>query len=396
MRVKILNYNKNINFVFFGITIGVSSGVISFLFLKTLNFAINLRSNQPLMILGLPFAGAFVAWVYHKVGRDIDGGNNLIIDEIHSPTKRIPFKMVPMIFVASAISHLFGASVGREGAAVQMGAGVSDVFSKFFNEHRKYFLMMGISAGFASIFGAPIGGTVFGMEVLSLSLVQTEAFFPCVIAAVAGYFTAYGLGLHHFPIASIEISSINISGLISALVAGVFFGLTARLFSWSIHSVKNIFSIKISNPILRPFLGGILVVICFYIFGNDRYLNLGEEVIHSSFIEHVYPWDFLGKIWMTALSVGSGFKGGEVMPLFYVGATLGNCLSYILWLPFPMLAALGFVSVFSGAANTPITGIILAMEFFGSEIGIYAALAVVTSYLFSGSHGIYSSQRGIK
>jgi H+/Cl- antiporter ClcA len=396
MLVKILNYNRNIHFIFFGIIIGISSGVVSYLFLKSLSFAVSFRVNHPLMILGLPVAGAFVAWVYHNIGRDIEGGNNLIIDEIHSPSKRIPFKMVPMIFIASTMSHLFGASVGREGAAVQMGAGLSDLLSRFFHEHRKYFLMMGVSAGFASIFGAPIAGTIFGMEVLSLSLLQTEAFFPCLIAAIAGYFTAIVLGLHQTPIAIIEISSINILGLTSALVAGVFFGLTARLFSWSIHSAKNIFSVKIKNPILRPFIGGILVVVCFYIFGNDRYLNLGEEVIHSSFTEHVYPWDFLGKIWMTALSVGSGFKGGEVMPLFYVGATMGNCLSYILWLPYPMLAALGFVSVFSGAANTPITGIILAMEFFGSEISIYAALAVVTSYLFSGSLGIYSSQRGNK
>jgi H+/Cl- antiporter ClcA len=396
MHVKILNYNKRIHLILYGIIIGISSGVISFLFLKSLKLAISFRVNHPLMILGLPFAGAFVAWVYHKIGRDIEGGNNLIIDEIHSPTKHIPFKMVPMIFIASTISHLFGASVGREGAAVQMGAGLSDILSRFFHEHRKYFLMMGISAGFASIFGAPIAGTIFGMEVLSLNLLQTEAFFPCLIAAVAGYFTAIVFGLHQTPIAIIEISSINILGLTSALVAGVFFGLAARLFSWSIHFVKNIFTVKIKNPILRPFLGGLLVVACFYLFGNDRYLNLGEEVIHSSFTEHVYPWDFLGKIWMTAVSVGSGFKGGEVMPLFYVGATLGNCLSYLLWLPYPMLAALGFVSVFSGAANTPVTGIVLAMEFFGSEISIYAALAVVTSYLFSGSLGIYSSQRGNK
>lgn len=376
------------------------AGLVSFLFLRSLNLAIAFRQDHPWMILFLPFAGATVAWFYHSYGKDIEAGNNLILDEIHEPKKHIPFKMVPMIFVSSAISHLFGASVGREGTAVQMGAGISDFLSKIFHKdvhgQRKYFLMMGISAGFASIFGAPVAGAIFGMEVLAVSFIHIEALVPCLIAALSGYFMAYSLGLHQVAIASFEIPPLFLSGIISALVAGVFFGLAARLFSWSMHYIKTIFSEKISNPILRPFIGGTIVLVCFYIFGSDRYLSLGEEVIHSSFSQHIYPWDFLGKIWMTGISVGSGFKGGEVMPLFYVGATLGNTLSYILWLSYPVLAALGFVSVFSGAANTPITGIILAMEFFGSEIGVYAALAVTTSYLFSGSRGIYSSQRGIK
>ena len=392
--------DKNLYFILFGIIIGVMAGVISFLFLRSLNFAIAFRQEHPWMILLLPLAGASVAWVYHRYGKEIEGGNNLILDEIHEPKKRLPFKMVPMIFIASTISHLFGASVGREGAAVQMGAGLGDLSSKYFHKdlygHRKIFLMMGMSAGFASIFGAPLAGTIFGMEVLALSFVQVEALFPCLIAAVCGYFTSFILGLHHSVVASVEIPPLYLRGILSALIAGVFFGLAARLFSGAVHYTKKIFSEKISRPIMRPLIGGAIVAICFYAFGDDRYLNLGEEVIHSAFYEHVYPWDFLGKIWMTALSVGSGFKGGEVMPLFYVGATLGNSLSYILWLSYPVLAALGFVAVFSGAANTPLTGIILAMEFFGAEIGVYAALAVVVSYLFSGSKGIYSSQRGIK
>lgn len=391
---------KNIQFAVFGILVGLGSGVISFLFLRSLNFAIYFREEHPWLIWALPFAGAAVAWFYHRYGRDIEGGNNLILDEIHEPKKRIAFKMVPMIFVSSTISHLFGASVGREGAAVQMGAGLSDFIAKFFhsgvNEHRKIFLMMGISAGFASIFGAPLAGTIFGMEVLALSSIYIEALFPCLVAGLVGYFTAFSLGLHHTPVAVVEAPAIYLSGVVSAAIAGICFGLAARLFSWSVHYVKHLSTSKITNPILRPFFGGLIIIACFFLFGDDRYLNLGERVIQSSFSEHVFPWDFLGKTWMTAISVGSGFKGGEVMPLFFIGATLGNTLSYILWLSYPVLAALGYVAVFSGAANTPITGIILAMEFFGSGLGVYASIAVIMSYLFSGSKGIYSSQRGIK
>lgn len=383
-------------FIFLGAVIGFVSGVVSYLFSVSLNLAISLRENYPWMILFLPFAGAFVAWLYHHFGKDVDGGNNLILDEIHEPKKHIPFKMVPMIFITSTVSHLFGASVGREGAAVQMGAGLSDIFSRSFHDHRKIILMMGMSAGFASIFGAPLAGTMFGMEVLTLGSLYIEGIFPCLIASLSGYFTAISLGIHHSALGGFEIPPVFLGGIASALIAGMFFGLAARLFSWSMHAVKNIFATKIANPVLRPLLGGLIIATCFYIFGNDRYLNLGTELIQSSFNKHIYPWDFLGKIWMTAISVGSGFKGGEVTPLFFVGATLGNTLSPLLWLSYPVLAALGYVAVFAGAANTPITGIILALEFFGSEIGIYAALAVTASYLFSGSRGIYSSQRGIK
>jgi H+/Cl- antiporter ClcA len=387
---------KNIHFVLFGILVGVAAGVVSFLFLGSLNSAIAFRQEHPSMILGLPVVGALVAWFYHLFGREIEGGNNLILDEIHEPKKRIPFKMVPMIFIATTLSHLFGASVGREGAAVQMGAGISDLLSKYFHQHRKTLLMMGMSAGFASIFGAPLAGTIFGMEVLTFGSIQTEALFPCLLASSCGYFTAYLLGLHHASIANFEVPSIYLAGIASAMLAGIAFGLAARLFTWSIHFLKKIFTEKIPHPAWRACLGGGLFVACYAIFGNDRYISLGEEVIRSSFYQYVYPWDFLGKTWMSALSIGSGYKGGEVMSLFYIGATLGNSLSYILWLPYPVLAALGYVSVFSGAANTPITGIILAMEFFGADIGVYAALAVVVAYLFSGDRGIYSSQRGIK
>lgn len=388
--------NKYLIIVLSGILIGIFSGIVSYLFLKSLDVAIEIRKHYPWLILILPFAGAGVAWFYHQFGKDIEGGNNLVLDEIHEPQKKLPFKMVPMIFIASTISHLFGASVGREGAAVQMGAGIGDLFSKFFHEHRKIFLMMGMSAGFASIFSAPIAGTIFGLEVIAVGVLEVEALFPCMIAAVSGYIMASYFGVHQSLITPFELPVINLITILSTVIAAICFGLAARLFVWAVHYVKHFFTINLPSIIMRPFIGGIIIASCYYLFGSDRYHNLGEEIIRASFTEHVYPWDFLGKIWMTAVSVGAGFKGGEVMPLFYIGSTLGNALSYILPLTFPFLAGLGFVSVFAAAANAPIAGIFLAFEFFGSEIGIWAGVAIVVSYLFSGKRGIYSSQRGIK
>ncbi len=378
------------------IVIGILSGMASTLFLHSVDWAIDIRRSHEWMILFLPVVGFLVAWFYKVYGREVENGNNLIIDEIHTPTKTIPFRMVPMIFVGAVISHLFGASVGREGAAVQMGAGISDQFSKFlgrFYTNRKLILMMGMSAGFASVFGAPISGAIFGFEVLFIGTLVYDALLPCLVAAIAGFYTTVLLGVVHVPYFHMEFPQISIVGIFSAIAAGVIFGLTAKLFVWSIHKVKDLYKKKISNNLIPPVIGGVIMVICFYAFQSDRYHNLGEEIIRASFTQHVYPWDFLGKIFMTATAVGSGFKGGEVMSLFYIGATLGNTLSYILPIDYPILAALGFVSVFAGAANTPIASVILAFELFGPGISVYAALAIVASYLFSGDHGIYHSQK---
>nr|BDT26740.1 chloride channel protein [Bacteriovorax sp. HI3] len=379
-----------------GAVIGALAGVSSTLFLHSIDWAISFRRAHSWIIVFLPLIGFLVAWFYKKYGSEVEKGNNLIIDEIHEPKKTIPFRMVPMIFAGGVISHLFGASVGREGAAVQMGGGISDQFAKYldrFFKNRRLILMMGMSAGFSSIFGTPIAGAIFGFEVLFIGTMIYDALLPCLIAAISGYYTAILLGVTHPHYFFMDVPQVSIPGILSAVIAGVIFGYAAKFFSWMLHAVKDLLKEKISNNLFHPVVGGVLLVVAYFAIGSDRYHSLGEEVIRASFTQHMYPWDFLGKTFMTALSVGSGFKGGEVMSLFYIGATLGNSLSYILPLDYPILAALGFVSVFAGAANTPIAGVILAFELFGPGIGVYAALAVVASYLFSGKSGIYHSQR---
>lgn len=387
---------KMIIWCLLGVIIGALSGVASTAFLASVDWAISFRRQHTWLIWFLPIAGFLVACFYKRYGTSVAGGNNLVLDEIHEPKKTIPFRMVPMIFISTVISHLFGASVGREGAAVQMSAGLSDQFSKYFGNfysNRKLILKMGMSAGFASIFGTPIAGAIFGFEVLFVGTIVYDSLLPCLVAAIAGYYTALLLGVVHATYLTSPIAPVNLAGIISAIAAGVIFGYTAKFFVWSILTIQKMLTKIIKNPLYHPLFGGVVLIAFYYLVGSDRYINLGVEVIHQSFLERVYPWDFFGKIFSTATSVGSGFRGGEVMSLFYIGSTLGNTLSYFLALDLPVLAALGFVSVFAGAANTPIAGVLLAFEFFGPKIGVYASLAVVASYLFSGSHGIYHSQK---
>jgi H+/Cl- antiporter ClcA len=390
-----MNSIKSFSKIFcIAVLIGILAGVVCYLFSRGLDFVTTLRRSYgiyPYFIL--PFIGAFVAYLYSLFGKAVEEGNNLVLDEIHTPKAKIPFRMVPMIFFSALSSHLFGASVGREGVGVQIGAGIADSFSHF-KIDRKLILMMGISAGFAGIFNAPFAGTIFGAEVILVGSISYFALLPCFISGIAAFLVNI-----YFEGVTPRYAFVELPGhfdfkiFLSVILLGIIFGITARFFSFSLHFTKNIFHKLISQKMLRPFVGGLLLLGLFLLVGNDRYHGLGKEVLEGAFTEKLLPYDFLGKILSTSLSIGSGFKGGEVMSLFYVGATLGNVLSPIFSLAPSFLAALGFVSVFSGAANTPITALILAVEYFGIEIGLYAGIAVVISFLFSGNKGIFENQR---
>jgi H+/Cl- antiporter ClcA len=234
---------------------------------------------------------------------------------------------------------------------------------------------------------------LFGLEVLAFGKFRYEGLFPCLIAAIVGDRVTLSWGLHHQVYQIPIVPTLTIWELLAAIVAGASFGLTAMLFSTLTHQIGTYFKAKISYPPLRPFLGGIIVAIAIQAVGTTKYIGLGIPTIVSAFHTQLPPWDFAAKIGFTALSLGSGFKGGEVTPLFYIGATLGNALSPLLALPAPLLAGMGFVAVFAGAANTPLASTVMAIELFGSEAGIYAGIACVVSYLCSGHAGIYRSQR---
>lgn len=377
--------------------IGILAGTASAALLASLEWATDWRESHQWIIALLPIGGFLSGWIYHRFGGSVEAGNNLLLEEIHNPKDIIPFRMAPLVLLGTVLTHLFGGSAGREGTALQMGASLADQLTRilhFQGASRRILLTAGISGGFASVFGTPLAGTVFGLEVLTIGRINYDALFPSLIAAIAGNQITLLLGLHHTAYRhSPVIPTITIMGLISAILAGIIFGIVARFFAQLTHKVSHLFKSKITYPPMRPFIGGVLIAVIVGLSGTTKYIGLGIPTIINSFYTQLPPWDFAAKLGLTALTLGAGFKGGEVTPLFFIGATLGNALSLFLALPTPLLAGMGFVGVFAGAANTPLASTLMGIELFGLESGIFIGVGCVVSYLFSGDSGIYTAQR---
>ena len=375
---------------------GVMAGSASALLLWSLNVATAVREAHRWIIVLLPLAGLAVGLMYRYLGTSVEAGNNLILDEVHDPKRTIPIRMTPLILIGTFVTHLFGGSAGREGTAIQTGASLADQLSRPFRLNpveRRVLLMCGISAGFASVFGTPLAGAVFGLEVLIVGSVSYGALVPCFLAAFAGDLTTRAWGIAHTAYRVSEVPAMTVRGVLLSAVAGAVFGLVAMAFARTVHAIAAHCKAMIAYAPLRPVLGGIVVAAAVFALRTTKYIGLGIPSIVAAFNGPQPPYDWAAKFLFTVVTLGTGFKGGEVTPLFFIGATLGNALAYVLPLPPSLLAGMGFVAVFAGAANTPIASTLMAIELFGGEAGAYAGIACVFSYLFSGSSGIYRSQR---
>lgn len=377
------------------LTLSVIVGSISAFFLWSLDWVTNWRESHVWIIAFLPVGGLFIGLSYHLFGSSVVKGNNLLLEEFHSPKKIIPLRMAPLVLFGTIATHLFGGSAGREGTAVQIGGAVADRFTKVLklsDRDRRIVLIAGISAGFASVFGTPLAGAIFALEVLVLGRIRLDAIIPSFMAAILADYFCTVWGITHTQYHITNVAAMTPINLLWCLLAGIIFGLVAMLFSKSTHFWSDLFNSKIKYPPLRPVIGGAVLALVVYLMGTTKYIGLGVPTIVDAFSIDMKSYDFLLKVLFTSFTLGAGFKGGEVTPLFFIGATLGNVLIWFIPLPMSLLAGMGFVAVFAGATNTPIACTIMGVELFGIESGVFIALACSTAYLFSGHTGIYSSQ----
>jgi H+/Cl- antiporter ClcA len=393
--------------------VSILSGTVIAIFLYLLNWAIHFRFAHTWLLYLLPAAGLLIYLIYKFYAKNTEKGNNLIIEEIHAPGAGIPKRMAPVILLSTVITHLFGGSAGREGTAVQIGGSIAAMFGRWFKldqENMALLLTAGIAAGFGAVFGTPLTGAVFAVEVLTLGKMKFSAFIPALAASYLADLTVHMTGAHHTVYRIDELSTEALPAiaylkgifimLLKITIASAVFGLASLLFAQLTHKVKLNADKLIAIKWLIPVLGGMLIIILTVINAKADYLSLGVDAeypaavtipsaFHSAGAD---TWSWLWKTIYTAITLGTGFKGGEVTPLFYIGATLGNTLATLMDAPVSLFAALGFVAVFAGATKTPLACTIMGAELFGAHYIAFFGLACFIAYFCSGHTGIYAAQ----
>jgi H+/Cl- antiporter ClcA len=376
--------------------VGIFAGLASAVFLISLNWVTEARIANSWLLYFLPLAGFVVGWIYWRFGGDATKGNNLVIDEVNNNRSKIPRRMAFFGLAGTLITHLFGGSAGREGTAIQMGASLADGLRRLLNlsgDKRRLIIMAGISAGFGSVFGVPAAGFIFGMEVQSVGRMRYEGMIPCLVASFIGDFVTRSLGAPHSHYPMMASTAIDPLMLVKVALAAIAFGLTSMLFVELVHAIKALnHRISAWKP-LHPVFGGIAIIVLTLLLGTHDYLGLSLPLIHDSVDgAGVFALAFLLKLIFTAITLGSGYLGGEVTPLFVIGATLGYSLGNLLGIDPTFLASIGLVAVFAGASNTPLACAIMGIELFGSGGALYLFLGTSLAYLASGHRGIYMSQ----
>lgn len=381
--------------VVFAVLTGAIVSLISSAFYFVLSFVTIVREQNPWIIYLLPLAGIAIVALYHFMKNDNDGGTNLVISAVHSGD-RIPLRMTPSIFISTALTHLFGGSAGREGAALQIGGSIGNTLGKFFRFDEKdthVVIMCGMSAAFSTLFGTPMAAAIFPMEVVSVGVMYYMALVPCVVSSLTAHGIAVLLGVAGESFHVTGIPALSLTPTLQVVFVAVLCAFLSIAFCTFLHKTEETYKKFLKNRYLRILVGGCAIVVLTLLVGNNDYNGAGMHTIEHAVEGHVVPEAFLLKILFTALTIGAGYKGGEIVPTLFVGATFGCLLGDFIGLSPSLCAAIGMVSLFCGVTNCPISTLLISFELFGYEGMPYYLLAVAFSYMLSGYSGLYRSQK---
>lgn len=385
----------SVKWVIFAILVGTIVGLCGSAFYFGMSYVTILRTAHPWLILLLPAGGLVIVGLYHLFHDEKDTGTNLVISAIHSGDE-LPFRMAPLIFVSTLITHLFGGSAGREGAALQMGGSIGNALGRLFrfDEKDKHVMIMcGMSAAFSALFGTPMAAAIFPMEMVSVGVMYYIALVPCVISSLVAHGIAVSFGVSNELFLIGEIPAFGILSSVKISVLAILCALVSILFCVILHQTGHLYKKLFKNPYLRVFAGGCLVVLLTCLVGSQSYNGTGINIIENCINGTVRPEAFLLKMIFTALTLGAGYKGGEIVPSFFTGAAFGCLFGNLLGFSPTLCTAVGMTSVFCGVTNSPITSLLISFELFGYDGMPYFLLATAFSYMLSGYFGLYRSQK---
>ena len=377
-----------------GVLMGGVGGGIGSVFAHALEWAAELRGKYPFMLLFLPVAGIAVTAIY-KGCRLKKAGTNGVFETVRDE-RTVPVLLAPAVFAGTFLTHLCGGSAGREGAALQIGGSIASLLGKLVpinDRHRHILTLCGMSALFSALFGTPVGACIFAVEVVSVGKLYTAAFYPCIASSVTAFIVAQKLHVapERFNIG--EVSWAAASSLWKAALIGIAAALAGILFCTLMHGTHHLMKKYLTNAYIRAAVGGLLIIALTLVFGSE-YDGSGHDTINGIFDgAAIRPEAFLLKMLFTAVTMGAGFKGGEIVPTLFIGATLGGTIASIVGLSVPFGAALGMMALFSAVTNCPIAAIVLFVELFGAQGIVLCTLAVMISYLLAGKFGLYDGQK---
>ncbi len=379
--------------------IGISVGLLDAFFGRILLGITAFRDAHVLWLIPFLAVGGFLTiFLYQKFGSECMQGMRLVFSVGHHEKEKIPFRLIPLVMLSTWITHLLGGSAGREGVAVQIGATISSaVESKTKIASRREMIVIGMAAGFSGLFQTPAAAAFFALEVLTIGKLEYSVLIPVLITSYTASFTAHLCGLEKFTVVLQDTLNFTPNVLIKLVVCGILFGLVGATFAQGLKYTKSFFSEKIKNPYIKITTLGCIISICILLFGIGRYAGLGTNLIGASFSgQTIYGWDWALKLVITILTLAAGFQGGEVTPIFSIGASLGCVLGSIMGLPSMMIAALGYAAVFGSATNTFLAPVLIGAEVFGFTYLPYFLVVCAIARVFSGNASIYGKQKTLE
>lgn len=387
----------SLKYVLLAILTGVLVGIIDTVFGRGLLTISDFRTCHYLYLIPfLPFAGLLITWLYHHFSETSLKGMTLVFETGQKKREDIPLLLIPLVMSGTWITHLFGGSAGREGVAVQIGAALSHALGRRFHlpKDSRVMLITGMAAGFGGLFQTPLTAVFFSMEVIVAGKIQYEALLPALIASYTAAYTSHTLGLEKFYVPLKDTLEISDAGMaVRLIVLGIIFGLIGRLFSFLLAKSKNFFGEKIKNPYFRIGVISIPLALILFLLYNGRYSGLGTNLISAAFSGGmIYSYDWILKLLLTILTLAIGYQGGEVTPLFSIGASLGIVLGGILSISPVHCAALGYAAVFAGATNTLLAPVLIGLEVFGANDMVPFLIVCIFAYLVNGDKSIYGAQ----